>query len=84
MNKKYDACSRLEIEGREKPIWPKVGLTLTVKDDGKMYLFDARTQQTYFLFERQDRNQQQSAPQDAHNQAKSDGYQPQNKPAFAD
>ena len=75
MPKKYDACSRLEIDGRDKPIWPRVGLTLTVKDDGKMYLFDARTQHTYFLFEREDKRQQ--ASQDQHNQAKSDGYAPQ-------
>lgn len=62
MAKKYDICTRLEIEGREKPLWPEIGMTLTVKDDGTMRLYDARTGQSYFCFERdQNNNQQQSS-----------------------
>ena len=64
MSKKYDVCARVEIDGREKPIWPKVGMTVTVKDDGKIGLYDARTGQNYFCFERKpfDKGQQQEAP----------------------
>lgn len=57
MSKKYDVCTRLEIEGRDKPIWPKVGMTLTVKDNGHISLYDARTGQNYFCFEREQRSQ---------------------------
>ncbi len=61
MNQKFDVCARVEIEGKDKPIWPKVGMTVTRRADGKMTLFDARTGKNYFLFERTQNNQQ--APQ---------------------
>ena len=63
MPKKYDVCARVEIEGREKPIWPKVGMSITIKDDGKISVYDARTGINYFAFERTDRNQQQAPAQ---------------------
>ena len=58
MSKKYDICARLEIQGRDKPVWPKIGMTLTIKDNGHISLYDSRTGQNYFCFERQEKSQQ--------------------------
>ncbi len=55
MKRKFKVCNRLEIEGRDKAVWPNTGMTLTVKDDGKMTLFDGRTNTNYFLFEIEDK-----------------------------
>lgn len=57
-NQKYDVCARLEIEGREKPVWPRIGVTITVRDDGRIGMFDARTGQNYFAFLREDKPEQ--------------------------
>ena len=65
MAEKYDVCARLEIEGREKPVWPRIGLTITVKDDGKIGVFDARTGQNYFAFLREPKENQAQAPKSA-------------------
>jgi len=61
-SEKYDVCSRLEIEGREKPLWPKVGMVVTIRDDGKVSVFDARTGQNYPAFKREPRPVQASQP----------------------
>lgn len=72
MTKKYDVCARLQIEGRDKPLWPKIGMTITVKDDGKISLYDARTGTSYYAFERE----QRQAPSSDAPQSKSSPNQP--------
>jgi single-stranded DNA-binding protein len=78
MPKKYRVCSRTEING--KAVYPDTGMTLTVRDDGRMYLYDPRTLQSYFCFEKEPRNQQggQSQPQQQPRQ------QPQQNKGFDD
>jgi len=62
MAKKYRICARLEIDG--KTVWPDTGMVLSQRDDGKMTLYDPRTGQSYFAFEKEPRPaSQQQAPQ---------------------
>ncbi len=69
MSKKYDAKFPLEIDDREtggkKTIWLNAGITVTVKDDGKMSMFDGRGALNYQLFERRPRSENvQQQPRD--------------------
>jgi len=53
MGKAYRAKRRKEIEGREKPIWEDVGLTIIVYEkegQTKYMIYDARSDDTYFCF----------------------------------
>ena len=70
MPKKYRVCSRTEING--KAIYPDTGMRLTVRDDGKMYLYDPRTLQSYLCFEKEPYD-----PQRGHNQQQSQQQRPQ-------
>lgn len=65
--KKYDAKKPLEIEGRDKPIWMGIGMSVTIKDDGKVFLFDNRTGMNYPCFERKPR--EETTPQHQSDQA---------------
>ena len=68
MSKKYDLKVMLRNNGEPvknengKNIYMNIGMTLTEKE-GRFALYDARTGQTYYAFERQPR--QQNAPQQA-------------------
>ena len=66
MSKKFKICSRLQIEGRDKPIWVDTGMTLTQRDDGKMTIFDSRTLQNYYVFEKEDKYKPQQVAEQAH------------------
>lgn len=57
MSRKYHVCTKLVIN--EKASWPKIGMTLTVKDDGTIFLYDARTGQSYYCFEREQKERNQ-------------------------
>lgn len=87
MSKKYDAKFPFEIQdrntGEQKTIWLNAGITVTVRDDGKMSMFDGRGGLNYQLFERKPRenNSTQAKDYPEHHRAPSepslgDGHAP--------
>lgn len=48
--RKFRVCAKQEGKNG-KAYWPEIGMTLFLKDDGKMSLLDARTGQFYSVFE---------------------------------